>query len=886
MNYPIWDLFATGGGFWIALIAVVHVFVSHFAVGGGLWLVLTERKALRDNDRKLHAYVKGHSKFFLLLTMVFGGLTGVGIWWTIALLNPGGTSVLIHTFVFGWATEWVCFLGEIVALFIYFYTFGKMRDREHLIIGWFYFIFAWLSLFLINGIIGFMLTPGGWLETGDFWQGFFNPSFWPSLFFRTFLSLMIAGMFGLITGVHQKDAAFGERVVRYSAGWLIAPFVLMLATAFWYLKALPEAQQTMILHKAIEIAPFLKTFLYLSPLLLIGGLIAAVKMPPALKKPVVWVVLVIGFVHLGSFEFIREAGRRPYVIHGHMYSNAILTADVDLINEQGILKTAKWTQIDAITPENELAAGEEIFRIECSACHSRGGPLNDILPLTADFPLLGMDSQLDGQGKLVDYMPPFLGTREERHALARYITEGLHGKVEAAPTFQKKDLEIEIPPFDMENDEYVLFAWNNLGMHCLSDSDPYFVILPPANEIQAQLILRGETPEVVTEGVTIQYTAPEGHQDPAGDVRFWEFAKSNFGVDLERNVGLKGMGVNGEMHLEEEKGYFEAPMVPVVPYDAGRYNPYPVFTIEAKDSQTGETLAMTRTVVPTATEMGCQKCHGGGWRVDGVAGFADATSAAILAVHDKNSRTQLLAEAEAGNPHLCASCHEDPATKTDRYSGQEGFEHADLLNLPAAIHGWHANYLSGRGAEACGYCHPSDPAGATQCLRGGHSPNMDCTNCHGTLEDHALGLLQAEHEKGKPGAARLMANLMPRAVESKDEIVGRVPWLQEPDCYACHEDYEHPDPSEASAVYHWVEGPADLYRFSQDESEMLMCSACHGAPHATFPTYSEKYGKDRDNIMPLQYQNSRRPIGAGGNCKVCHGIDMEDSIHHENMERP
>ena len=45
MNYPVWDLGALGGGFWIALVAVTHVFVSHFAVGGGLWLVLTEMKA-------------------------------------------------------------------------------------------------------------------------------------------------------------------------------------------------------------------------------------------------------------------------------------------------------------------------------------------------------------------------------------------------------------------------------------------------------------------------------------------------------------------------------------------------------------------------------------------------------------------------------------------------------------------------------------------------------------------------------------------------------------------------------------------------------------------------------------------------------------------------
>ena len=365
MNYPVWDLFGLGGGFWIAIIATVHVFVSHFAVGGGLWLVLAERKALKENDATFLDYVKGHSKFFLLMTMVFGGMTGVGIWWTIALLNPGGTSVLIHNFVFGWAAEWVCFAGEIIALFIYYYTFGKMRAKEHQIIGWFYFIFAWLSMVLINGIIGFMLTPGGWLETGNFWDGFFNPSMWPSMFFRSFLSFMIAGWFGLITAAHQKDPVFREKIVRYSAGWILVPFLLMVASAFWYLKAMPDAQESMILYKAREIAPFLKSFLILTPVLLVGALVVAIRMPGAMKKPLVYLVVLTGFFHMASFEYIREAGRRPFVIHSHMYSNAILVAEVDLINEQGILKTAKWTEYSEITPENELQAGEDIFRIEC-----------------------------------------------------------------------------------------------------------------------------------------------------------------------------------------------------------------------------------------------------------------------------------------------------------------------------------------------------------------------------------------------------------------------------------------------------------------------------------------------------------------------------------------
>jgi len=114
MNYPVWELYYAGGGFLIALIAVVHVYVAHFAVGGGLFLVLTELKGYRENSQNILDYTKKHSKFFLLLTMVFGGVTGVGIWFTISVISPGATSSLIHTFVFGFATEWVCFLVKLL----------------------------------------------------------------------------------------------------------------------------------------------------------------------------------------------------------------------------------------------------------------------------------------------------------------------------------------------------------------------------------------------------------------------------------------------------------------------------------------------------------------------------------------------------------------------------------------------------------------------------------------------------------------------------------------------------------------------------------------------------------------------------------------------------
>jgi len=123
MNYPVWDIPA--GGLLIATIAILHVFVSHFAVGGGLFLVLVERRARRDGDDALLGYVRQHSRFFILLTLVFGAITGVGIWFTIGLVNPAATSSLINTFVWGWAIEWTFFVTEIAAAMVYYYGWDR-----------------------------------------------------------------------------------------------------------------------------------------------------------------------------------------------------------------------------------------------------------------------------------------------------------------------------------------------------------------------------------------------------------------------------------------------------------------------------------------------------------------------------------------------------------------------------------------------------------------------------------------------------------------------------------------------------------------------------------------------------------------------------------------
>ena len=428
MNYPIWYLPETGGGFLIALIAILHVFVSHFAVGGGLYLIYAEKKGLAENSRGILDFTKHHARFFLLVTMVFGSITGVGIWFIIALVNPAAASLLIHNFVFGWAAEWVFFTVEIAAAFVYFYMFDKMDSKTHLQVGWLYFISAWMSLLLINGIIGMMLTPGAWATDHNFWTGFFNPSFWPSLFFRTFVALLIAGCYGYLSAACSREEAVRISMTRFSGKWSLAALIGAVPSGIWYVSILPGQAQDLVLGKSPTIAWVLQWGTAGVVLLLLITLLAGIARPAYNLKSVALVSMICGLVIIGSFEWTREAARRPYVLNEVMYSNSIMKSDVTFLKENGYLKSAIWVKNRQITSENRSAAGKELYIHQCYSCHTLGGSNNDLLKLTRNMSYTALSKYIGKIHKIRYFMPPFAGTDEEAKALAAYIVGDLHGK--------------------------------------------------------------------------------------------------------------------------------------------------------------------------------------------------------------------------------------------------------------------------------------------------------------------------------------------------------------------------------------------------------------------------------------------------------------------------
>ena len=145
-------------------------------------------------------------------------------------------------------------------------------------------------------------------------------------------------------------------------------------------------------------------------------------------------MLIIGLFYIGGFEFIREGGRKPFVIQDYMYSTSILKKDMATVAQQGVMQKAKWVENRVINDHNLAAAGREVFNLLCSSCHSVGGPLHDIKKFTARSSPGEMDLIVSTMGIQRPYMPPFIGTEKEKKALYYFLFTTLHGVPVTAAT--------------------------------------------------------------------------------------------------------------------------------------------------------------------------------------------------------------------------------------------------------------------------------------------------------------------------------------------------------------------------------------------------------------------------------------------------------------------
>lgn len=446
---------------------------------------------------------------------------------------------------------------------------------------------------------------------------------------------------------------------------------------------------------------------------------------------------------------------------------------------------------------------------------------------------------------------------------------------------------------------YTLLAWNDLGMHCMDGDFSVSSILPPFNNLHAQLIDK-VSGKLVTASVTVTYESLADADNSINTIsstktNFWQYAPALFGAGPANDVGLTGYTTPSLtpalMSFESAAGMFVAEGIPITPYDDnGNKNYYPMVKVVARDAS-GNALAQARVVLPVSDEMSCALCHASqskAWdgtdsKAKPASGWASATAVTgdaraierdyklnILRLHDDKhlrntsdpdhnnyvsalsakgfSASGLEASASSGKPVLCAACHSSNALGTTGAANTKS-----LTSAMHSLHGMVKDAKSGKlldditNREACYQCHPGSQ---TKCLRGvmgtatltDGTMAMQCQSCHGTMSN--------------VGSAT------------------RVGWLDQPNCQACHHDgkREVSAVSSTGILKQWLDTrfatnpntPANgfsLYRFSKGHGN-LQCEACHGSTHAEYPSDHRN-----DNVLAQDVQGF---AGTISECSSCH----------------
>lgn len=449
MHFPWWYVPGLTAPMLIAAIAVVHVLISHYAVGGGLFLAVEATYAYRTDNRAYLAYLKRHARFFVLLTVVMGAITGVGIWWTIGLASPLATQVLIRTFVFAWATEYVFFIVEIASAFIFYYYWGRLPAKTHTIIVWIYGLSAWASLVIISAITAFMLDPGAWLQDHDFWSAICNRQSLPQIISRTGGALLLSSLYVYLhAAITIKDARLHALIEKRSTRpALVGALLIMLGGLLWYVYLPDSARAAMLAAPVLNV--FMAVLFAATGVVFLLLFFGPYRNPGWIRSPGFAACLFLfGITGFSTAEFIREAVRKPYIIYNVVLGNQILATgeEANRLQNDGYLEGGVWTKAfvqanypgtlvgdlfgEEIDPQlllklpraDRIALGGLIFQYHCNDCHAIARGYSPVGPLVQGWSPAMIRALIKDLDKTRFTMPPWSGTPEEAELLTAYLS--------------------------------------------------------------------------------------------------------------------------------------------------------------------------------------------------------------------------------------------------------------------------------------------------------------------------------------------------------------------------------------------------------------------------------------------------------------------------------
>jgi len=409
-------------GLLIGGLGIFHVFTAQFAIGGGFLMCYFQYLAQKKNFPAARRFLDGYFRFLVLLSFVIGALTGVGMWFTAIQISAPTIGLMVNEFHWLWATEWTFFCLEVVSGYA-FYRYGKeLSDRSRMALLILYSFAAWMSLFWINGIISFQLTPDGWLYNGSIWSGFFNRSFWPSLAYRTVASLTIAALAGWLVINTMSDLPDTQKTkLMNHCAYLLTPMLLMPLLGAWYLAIIPPDSRSWVLGGSSVMNMFLNLTMGSSLLI---GLYAAwglIRRKFQIDGATAVLLCALALSATAGGEFVREGVRKPFTVREALYSNAVRPEQVTLMRKVGITTHDPYPLRNSrFYPNQQLQLGARVYRNLCQICHTMNGT-NGLVGLSASWTIEQKRMNIAKLQYTKPFMPPFAGSAQELEALVQLL---------------------------------------------------------------------------------------------------------------------------------------------------------------------------------------------------------------------------------------------------------------------------------------------------------------------------------------------------------------------------------------------------------------------------------------------------------------------------------
>ena len=280
-----------------------------------------------------------------------------------------------------------------------------------------YSIASWFSLFWINGILSWQLTPGG----EGLWAGFFNPSFFPSLLYRTIVSLTLAALVAcaVINVLDLERDQRRELIGR--AAVLLAPMALMPVLAGWYLAVIPDDSRGWLLGGSPAMTLFVAAAAGTSLLIGAYGVVGLLRKRLYINGATALLLLALAFGATAAGEFAREGARKPYTVRGQLYANSITPTEVVELRRTGSAAIDRYPLRERERyPSETVAEGARVFRFQCSVCHTVAGA-NGLVHLAGSWTREQLRINIAKLQLTKPFMPPFAGTATEVEALVEMI---------------------------------------------------------------------------------------------------------------------------------------------------------------------------------------------------------------------------------------------------------------------------------------------------------------------------------------------------------------------------------------------------------------------------------------------------------------------------------